>query len=49
MLQRKSVAVDYCLNRAAECEMLAALATDRTGRISYRRLAAAWLRLAPGR
>src|SRR5262249_17451375 len=46
MLRRKSVAVDYCLNRAAECENLAELALDHTGRTNYRKLAAAWLHLA---
>jgi len=46
MLRRKSVAVDFCLNRAAECEKLAELAPDRTTKTRYRKLSANWLRLA---
>jgi hypothetical protein len=46
MLQRRTVAFDYCLNRASECEMLAELAPERSVRIRYRQLAATWLRLA---
>jgi|SRR5262245_21730938 hypothetical protein len=46
MLRRNTVAVEYCFNRAAECEKLAELAPDRSTRVRYRQLAAAWLRLA---
>jgi DNA-directed RNA polymerase subunit RPC12/RpoP len=46
MLQRNSVSVGFCLNRAAECEKLAELAPDSTTKYRYRKLAAAWLRLA---
>jgi hypothetical protein len=46
MLRRRTVAVDYCLNRAAECEKLAELAPERSVRTRYRQLAATWLRLA---
>src|SRR5262249_3525431 len=46
MLRRISVAVDYCLNRAAECEKLAELASERREKLTYRMLAAAWLRVA---
>jgi len=38
--------VDYCFNRAAECEKLAELAADRAVKIRYRQMAAAWLHLA---
>src|SRR5215475_11739992 len=44
--RRRTVAVDYCLNRAAECEKLAELAPERSVRTRYRQLAATWLRLA---
>ena len=46
MLRRKSIAVDYCLNRAAECEKLAELAVEDSSETTYRKLAACWLRLA---
>jgi hypothetical protein len=46
MLRRNSVAAKDCLNRAAECENLAELAPERRERNTYRKLAAAWLRLA---
>src|SRR5262249_35636716 len=46
MLRRNSVAVDYCLNRAAECEKLAELTPEHREKVTYRKLARAWLRLA---
>ncbi len=46
MLQRKSVAVGYCLNRAAEVGHLAALAIDPDSKARYLQLVQAWLRLA---
>src|SRR5262245_3110417 len=46
MLQRTSVAIEHCLNRAAECEKLARLNPERAERNRYRQLATAWLRLA---
>src|SRR5262249_3070061 len=46
MLRRKSIAVDYCLNRAADCEKLAEVAPERREKITYRKLSAAWLHLA---
>jgi hypothetical protein len=46
MLRRMTVAVEYCVKRAAECEKLAELAPGRAERVRYRQLAAAWLRLA---
>ena len=46
MLRRNSIAVDYCLNRAAECEKLAELALGCAEGNTYRKLAASWLRLA---
>ena len=46
MLRRMTVAVEYCVKRAAECEKLAELVPARSERVHYRQLAAAWLRLA---
>ena len=44
-----SPAVQHCQNRAAECERLAALASDVEGRNNYLRLAESWRRLADNR
>jgi hypothetical protein len=46
MLQRNSMAVGYCLNRAAEAGHLAALVTDQESKQSYLTLAESWLKLA---
>ena len=46
MLQRRSVAIGHCLNRAAECGHLATLADDHASKLRYLQLAEAWLKLA---
>jgi hypothetical protein len=45
MLQQKSVAVDYCLNRATECEKLADLPSEHREKVVYRKLARTWMNL----
>ena len=46
MLQQKSVAVDYRLNRATECEKLADLPSEHREKVVYRKLARTWMNLA---
>jgi hypothetical protein len=49
MLRRPSPAIQHCLNRAAECEHLAELATTAENKNGYLRLAACWHQLAENR